>query len=528
MHRNNFQLGATTLLLTSFTTALNLAASSSGQAVVHSSFHKYLKRSDTNSFAKRALSEALYNFELGTGYFALIQLGTPPQSVGVLLDTGSSDLWVNSAQSALCNPDPSNCYNSTFDPSVSSTYAEVNDDFYIQYADASGASGPYANDTLQIGGKILKNFQFGVGNTSSSNTGVFGVGFPTDEAAVNLPSGSSIPSSPQYANAPQAMVQQGLIKTAAYSIWLNDIDDSMGSILFGGVDTAKYIGKLNTLPIENSPRSGKITEFFITLDNITIPTIEGLSQPFKATGSRSLLIRDDVSGNLPFPVLLDTGSSSIFLPNQELEQMYSAFNITETDTEGNPICDCALRQRSETVNFAFKGDSINVPLNSLCKIAFADDQSSLNGDVGSENSTVSGTIGSGNTDGNGTYCIFQVVGSDPGDATLGDPFLRAAYVVFDFDNKEISLAQASLDQNSPSNVVEILPGTSPIPSTIGSGTLNATGTGPDTASTVTNLISVTSTMPAKKGGAATARAEIRGRILFTIVLIIVCSAISLL
>lgn len=38
----------------------------------------------------------------GGGYFAELAVGTPPQKVELLLDTGSSDLWVPSAQEPGC------------------------------------------------------------------------------------------------------------------------------------------------------------------------------------------------------------------------------------------------------------------------------------------------------------------------------------------------------------------------------------------------------------------------------------------
>jgi hypothetical protein len=96
-------------------------------------------------------------------------LGTPAQSLRLVLDTGSSDLWVNTPNSTLCKKKTAPCSDSgTYDSSSSSSYAFVNNDFNITYADGSGASGEYASETVTIGSATLKEFQFGLGYNSSS------------------------------------------------------------------------------------------------------------------------------------------------------------------------------------------------------------------------------------------------------------------------------------------------------------------------------------------------------------------------
>lgn len=102
-------------------------------------------------------------------YLCNISLGTPEQTLGVVIDTGSSDLWVNTPNSTYCEENQKDCdYYGTYDSSDSSTYSYVNTDFNISYADGSGAAGVYATETLRIGGTTLKDFQFGIGDSSSS------------------------------------------------------------------------------------------------------------------------------------------------------------------------------------------------------------------------------------------------------------------------------------------------------------------------------------------------------------------------
>lgn len=98
-----------------------------------------------------------------------VTLGTPEQSLRLVIDTGSSDLWVNTPNSTFCEEYSKYCnYFGTYDSSESSTYSYVSSDFNITYADGSGAAGVYATETLHIGDTTLKDLQFGIGDTSTS------------------------------------------------------------------------------------------------------------------------------------------------------------------------------------------------------------------------------------------------------------------------------------------------------------------------------------------------------------------------
>jgi hypothetical protein len=104
-----------------------------------------------------------------TLYFCNITIGTPEQNLRLILDTGSSDLWCNAANSTLCSSRQNPCLTSgSYDPDSSSSYTYVSSDFNISYADGSGAAGEYAADTLHVGGVTIHDFQFGIGYTSSS------------------------------------------------------------------------------------------------------------------------------------------------------------------------------------------------------------------------------------------------------------------------------------------------------------------------------------------------------------------------
>lgn len=85
----------------------------------------------------------------------------------------------------------------------------------------------------------------GLATDTSIGTGIMGIGYNTSEANIGTGNGTIYP------NLPFAMANTGLIKSNAYSLWLNDLQASTGSVLFGGVDTGTfYSGKVHLIFLE--------------------------------------------------------------------------------------------------------------------------------------------------------------------------------------------------------------------------------------------------------------------------------------
>jgi hypothetical protein len=183
----------------------------------------------------------------------------------------------------LCKSKGSPCaFAGTYSANSSSTYEYIGSYFNISYVDGSGASGDYVTDTFSIGETTLESLQFGIGYTSSSAEGILGIGYQINEVQVGRAGKAA------YNNLPAQMVADGLIQSNAYSLWLNDLDASTGSILFGGVDTAQYTGSLQTLPVQKE--EGYFAEFLITLTEVAIGNTV-------------------IASNQAQAVLLDSGSS---------------------------------------------------------------------------------------------------------------------------------------------------------------------------------------------------------------------------
>ncbi|KAM3560281.1 hypothetical protein MY1884_003029 [Beauveria asiatica] len=339
---------------------------------------------------------------LRTLYFFNASLGNPPQELRLHLDTGSSDLWVNTAANS------------------SSTYEYINSRFNISYVDGSSAQGDYATDSFRFGDIGIDDFQFGIGYKSSSQQGILGIGYPENEVQVAR-SGER-----PYENLPTRLLADKHIGTNAYSIWLDDINSTTGSLLFGGVDRSQYRGNLVTLPVQKVGSSYR--EFFITMTGLD-------------AGSKS------IANDMALAVLLDTGSSLTYLPNDLATSVYQAVNATWFEPSQLAIIPCDKALRDDTITFHFsKPASISVQLRELVL------------------PVVSANGRSPKLEDGRRACLFGIFPSGKGARVLGDTFLRSAYVVYDIANNQVSLAQSNFDAKpSGSNVVEIGAGKNQLP-----------------------------------------------------------------
>ena len=375
-------------------------------------------------------------------YFANITIGTPAQSFRLHLDTGSSDLWTNVPGSTLCEQDADAEQNGNIPCSVSgtytandsSTYKYIDSDFEIEYGDGSKAIGDYVSDTVRISDMGLTNQQFGVGYTSTSSEGIMGIGYTKLE--VQNQDSSSSQFSSTYANVPQSMVSQGYINSNAYSLWLDDLDSSTGTILFGGVDTNKYQGSLHTLDIVQE--GGEFVEMLVSLDSISLT----------ASGKNTTVLEKAIT------VLLDSGTTLTYLPEDTTSTIYTALGASYSSRDGVAFVSCDLANTSDTLSFNFGSKAITVPMSEIV----------IEGGISSALDCYLGIAPQSSSPGS-TANTFYV---------LGDSFIRNAYIVYDLANNQISLAQTNTEATS-SNVLEIATGTAGVPDATGSGTTDNSG-----------------------------------------------------
>jgi hypothetical protein len=300
----------------------------------------------------------------------------------------------------------------------SSTYKYVGSYFNISYVDGSGADGDYVSDTFTLGSTTLQRLQFGVGYTSTSSEGILGIGYEVNEVQVGRASLA------KYNNLPAQLVADGLIASNAYSLWLNDLDASTGSILFGGVDSDQFEGELATLPIQ--AQSGVFAEFLVTLTGVSLGGTV-------------------IASNQAQAVLLDSGSSLTYLPDAISEAIFEQVGAQYDSSQGTAFVPCSIASNSSTLDFTFSSPTIKVSMDELVI-------------------QVTSANGRPLTFSDGTRaCVFGIAPAGSSTAVLGDTFIRSAYLVYDLANNEISIAQTTFNATT-NNILEIATGTASVPS----------------------------------------------------------------
>ncbi|KAI9052043.1 hypothetical protein LZ554_004297 [Drepanopeziza brunnea f. sp. 'monogermtubi'] len=382
--------------------------------------------------AEDTVTADLTNARLQGLYFANVSVGTPGQQLQLQIDTGSSDVWVPAAEASLCRDVREEaCPNGEFDPQKSSTFLVVGqNEFNISYVDGSGAAGDYFQDTLEIGGGTLSQFQMGVALDTTIGTGIMGIGYNISEANTDTGNGTIYP------NLPRAMVNQGMINSAAYSLWLNDLQSSTGSILFGGVDTAKYTGDLISIDVYPTSRNQRVSSFIVAFTSLSATSSSGTDQ----------LTPSDYA----VAAILDSGTTITLLPDDLAAIVFEELGATVSQQLGAIVVPCDLANNNGTLNYGFGGAG-----GPTIKVSVSDLVLPLTLTNGRTPKYTNGQ----------TACQLGIQAAGNLPVLFGDTFLRSAYAVYDLENNRVALAQTDFN-STDSNVVSFASAGAAIPSAI--------------------------------------------------------------
>lgn len=231
-------------------------------------------------------------------YLATVNIGTPPQKMNVVLDTGSSDLWVATDQ---CT----NCISATplFQTSQSSSAQFSSSTVKLTYG--SGAvAGNLAQDTVTMAGfNIPKQIFVAVTDVSQnflegSNSGILGLAFQPLAVTQTMPFW-------------QALIQANQLSAPEMSFHmarLVDVNNAPaetfgGTFTLGGTNSSLYTGNIEFLNIVVSPPT-------FWLLSLTKVTVQGKTVAI-TTGDSAISA-------------IDTGTTLIGGPSKDVAAIYNA------------------------------------------------------------------------------------------------------------------------------------------------------------------------------------------------------------
>lgn len=262
---------------------------------------------------------------LNAQYFTTVTLGSPPQSFKVILDTGSSNLWVPSAECGLLA-----CFlHSKYDHDKSTTYQANGLEFSIRYGSGS-LEGYVSTDTLTIGDLVIPKQDFaeatnepGLAFAFGKFDGILGLGYDTISVNKIVP--------PVY-NA----LNKGILEKPQFAFYLGDTKKSEeygGVATFGGVDETKYTGDITWLPVRRK------AYWEVSFEGI------GLGDEWAVLEKTGAAI--------------DTGTSLITLPSGLAEILNAEIGATKT-WSGQYSVECDTRDSLPDLTFNFGGVNFTI------------------------------------------------------------------------------------------------------------------------------------------------------------------------
>ncbi|KAK2613957.1 hypothetical protein N8I77_000823 [Diaporthe amygdali] len=345
-------------------------------------------------------------------YYVTARAGTPGQTISLQLrnDAGAA-IYIpqhNASSYALCNST-----RNAFNPSLSSTFNTTDRQalWHPKNNNADYATADHLfRDEFELGDLAIGSLSMRLATECDTDPGVLSVGL----AKADEPSGTGLLA---------ALVDQGLIATEAFSIWLSGWQGhtDSGSLLFGAVDNSKYSGRLKVLDLVHTALSlqGPI---------ILLSHIEASSQ----TGDKTLMSYNDEA--YLAAVRLGVGSSTF--PQDIAEAIWEEVGAEYMEICGCPVVPCALAESSNTFTYGFSdtnGPQIKMHLWTMV--------------IGQEIHDLQ----LNNTQGE-SLCVFSVTNATNSTSyALGEDFLRNAYIVFDVHNEKIALAQGRIDPGALNN-----------------------------------------------------------------------------
>ncbi|KAJ3167569.1 hypothetical protein HDU88_002015 [Geranomyces variabilis] len=326
-------------------------------------------------------------------YSTNIQLGTPPQTFSVIIDTGSSDLWVPSTQCDSCGN------RKRYDPTLSKTAFQLGIPVTSYYGIGS-ATGSIVTDTVRCG-SLAVNGQVFIAADSNTNVqppyvdGLIGLSFSLLSWANSVVPDSMIGKSSLIEN----LFRSGKIKYPTYGVWLDKYvswsappNASVGGELAIGGNVgnpARYTGAITWLKVPSYE-----TWWNVQWDGIAGPDGVNIRPPGR-----------NVRG------IVDTGTALIVVDYNVAATLNALLGAYGTGIHGLWAVNCAQAASSNvTITVTLQGKPFKLSSADLPTRVWSDDP-------------------------NTCYAPFQSSSSADvqDDWLLGDVFLRKYYQIYDYN-----------------------------------------------------------------------------------------------
>lgn len=271
----------------------------------------------SRKFGDKKEGDIVINDYMNAQYYGNIEAGTPGQTISVIFDTGSSNLWVPTKNKFLQR-------HHLYKADKSSTHKANGTNFAIQYGSGS-VKGKFVNDNFAMGPFEVEGYNFAaVDDTSGMGVayyiakfdGILGMGF---DALVQ--GGGPAPFT--------ALVNSGQLDEPVFAFYLSSDSGTKGELVLGGVDENHYTGEFHQIPVSAQ------TYWEIQLDGINVGG-ESSSTTKKA--------------------IVDSGTSLLAGPKEEVKKIAKAVGATPL-AMGEYMVDCNAGANAPDIEFMLGGKS---------------------------------------------------------------------------------------------------------------------------------------------------------------------------